>query len=93
MDISQEWNKGMNTIGTDYNQPKIRLIHIKIIKKIKQIWELKKLYQETHTNPIKQVKKSLIKHPACLGSQVWVYLTNSLVPTTQRLDWENKRIK
>ena len=32
MDILQEWNKGTNTIGTDYNQPKIRLMQPKELK-------------------------------------------------------------
>ena len=36
MDISQELNKGTNTIGTDYNQPKTRLLYIKRVKNNKQ---------------------------------------------------------
>ena len=36
MDISQELNKGTNTIGANYSQPKTKLIDAKRIANIKQ---------------------------------------------------------
>ena len=67
MDISQEWNKDTNITGTNYNQPKIRLTHIKRIKINKQI---KETISRTHVNHIKQRRSSWKEHSPCLGSRV-----------------------
>ena len=72
MDISQEWNKGTNTIGTYYNQPKTKVLYIKRVKITnKTNLTNRELYQETHVNHIKKRRTLWEEHTSYLGSWVW----------------------